>query len=173
MTEKQENILMAALKLFAENGFTATSTSKVAKQAGVSEGLIFRHFENKEGLLKAIMQQGAERATHFYANILSESDPKTLIREVIKLPFSSNESDYHFWKLMYALKWQADVYDDTFSKPIRAVLIAAFEKLGYKDPEAETETIMILVDGIATAVLLRKPTKQDAILNSILAKYEL
>ena len=44
MTEKQENILKAALQLFAKEGFYATSTSKVAKLAGVSEGLIFRHF---------------------------------------------------------------------------------------------------------------------------------
>ena len=45
--KKKEQILNAALELFANDGFTATSTSKVAKRAGVSEGLIFRHFGNK------------------------------------------------------------------------------------------------------------------------------
>jgi len=47
MTEKQERILETALSLFAKDGFSATSTSKVARDAGVSEGLMFRHFENK------------------------------------------------------------------------------------------------------------------------------
>ncbi len=37
MTEKQERILKAALELFAQEGFKATSTNKVAKRAGVSE----------------------------------------------------------------------------------------------------------------------------------------
>ena len=49
MTEKQEKIVQSALQLFAQEGYHATSTSKVAKHAGVSEGLIFRHFRNKDG----------------------------------------------------------------------------------------------------------------------------
>ena len=49
MTEKQKNIVNAALELFAKEGFKSTSTSKVAKKARVSEGLIFRHFKNKDG----------------------------------------------------------------------------------------------------------------------------
>ena len=51
MTEKQENILNTALELFAKDGYDATSTSKIAKCAGVSEGLIFRHYGSKDGLL--------------------------------------------------------------------------------------------------------------------------
>jgi AcrR family transcriptional regulator len=51
MTEKKELILQTALRLFSEQGYEATPTNRIAKEAGVSEGLIFRHFENKEGLL--------------------------------------------------------------------------------------------------------------------------
>ena len=54
MTQKKENILKAALRLFAEQGYYATSTSKIAKEAGVSEGLIFRHFGNKEKLFSVV-----------------------------------------------------------------------------------------------------------------------
>ena len=41
MTDKKEKILNAALELFANDGYNVTSTSKIAKTAGVSEGLIF------------------------------------------------------------------------------------------------------------------------------------
>ena len=44
MTNKQQKILSSALKLFAKQGFDATSTRSIAQDAGVSEGLIFRHF---------------------------------------------------------------------------------------------------------------------------------
>jgi len=44
MTEKQEKIIKSALELFALEGYAATSTRKAAERAGVSEGLIFRHF---------------------------------------------------------------------------------------------------------------------------------
>ena len=46
MTEKQISILESALELFSSKGFDAVPTSLIAKQAGVSEGLIFRHFKN-------------------------------------------------------------------------------------------------------------------------------
>ena len=54
MTDKQQNIINAALDLFSKDGFHGTSTSKIATKAGVSEGLIFRHFKNKKGLIQCI-----------------------------------------------------------------------------------------------------------------------
>lgn len=171
MTDKQKNILKSALILFAEQGYAATSTSKVAKEAGVSEGLIFRHFENKEGLLNAIMELAKASAKREYEGVLSKSDPKAIIKGVIELPFNINKDQYLLWKLIYALKWQTETYDHSMSAPIKSALINAFDQLGYNDPSAEAETILLLIDGIATTVLLRKPNNQDAILKSLLGKY--
>lgn len=53
MTEKQRNILAAAIKLFADKGYFATSTSEIAKEAGVAEGTIFRHYKTKKDVLIA------------------------------------------------------------------------------------------------------------------------
>ncbi len=53
MTEKQRNILKASIKLFATKGFHATSTSEIAKEAGVAEGTIFRHYKSKKDILIA------------------------------------------------------------------------------------------------------------------------
>ena len=58
MTDKQQQILHCALELFSTEGYKGTSTSKIANKAGVSEGLIFRHFKNKDGLLQAIIDNG-------------------------------------------------------------------------------------------------------------------
>ena len=91
MTEKQSNILSAALKLFANEGFASTSTSKVAKQAGVSEGLIFRHFNNKEGLLNAVLQRSHEAAQKMMASIVIESDPLKMIQKTIEMPYNIDE----------------------------------------------------------------------------------
>ena len=52
--QTREQIISAALELFAERGFAATSTRRVAEAAGVSEGLIFHHFPNKQALLVAV-----------------------------------------------------------------------------------------------------------------------
>ncbi|MEK3889080.1 TetR/AcrR family transcriptional regulator [Bacillus sp. FSL K6-3431] len=55
LTEKQQNILAAATEAFAEKGFAATSTSEIAKKAGVAEGTIFRHYKTKKDLLLSIV----------------------------------------------------------------------------------------------------------------------
>ena len=105
MTEKQEKILNAALKLFAEEGYRTTSTSKVAQEAGVSEGLIFRHFKNKEGLLEAIILLGEERAKIMFADIVLETDPKQVIKKTICMGEQNlnNQENTDFWKLQYKI----------------------------------------------------------------------
>jgi len=55
MTEKQRQILRASIKLFASKGFHASSTAEIAKEAGVAEGTIFRHYKTKKDILIAVV----------------------------------------------------------------------------------------------------------------------
>lgn len=172
MTDKQLNILMTAMKLFASKGFDGTSTSAIAKEAGVSEGLIFRHFKNKEGLLEAIIAFGMEKASVYFAEIILISDPKKRIIRAITLPFSINENDNPFWKLVYALKWQRGEYPSEPFELFKASLIDAFDQLGYENPELEAMLIEVLLDGVATQILL-KNIDAAPLLETILKKYSL
>lgn len=49
-----QNIIDSTIKLFSSKGYNATTTALIAKDAGVSEAIIFKHFGNKENLLKEI-----------------------------------------------------------------------------------------------------------------------
>ncbi len=173
LTEKQENIVKAALRLFATQGYAATSTSKVAKEAGVSEGLIFRHFGNKEGLLNAIMEMANEHMQQNVGAIAMISDPKEMLTKLFEMLFNVRESEQELWKLMYALKWQMDNYDSSKSEPLKLVLNNAFKQLGYSDPNAETELALIIMDGVMTSILLHPPSNQTDILNTLKSKYDL
>jgi AcrR family transcriptional regulator len=51
---KKDKIFEAALRLFSENGFHGTPTSKIAKEAGVANGTLFHHFESKEALINEL-----------------------------------------------------------------------------------------------------------------------
>ncbi|BCB05999.1 TetR/AcrR family transcriptional regulator [Bacillus sp. KH172YL63] len=55
LTDKQQKIVEAAIEMFAEKGYAATSTSQIAKKAGVAEGTIFRHYKTKKDLLLSIV----------------------------------------------------------------------------------------------------------------------
>jgi len=54
--ERREQILAAAVSLFATHGFSGTTTKEIAKAAGVSEAMVFRHFANKDALYAAILE---------------------------------------------------------------------------------------------------------------------
>jgi AcrR family transcriptional regulator len=56
--DTETKILQAALKLFAQRGFSGTTTRDLAQAAGVAEGTLFRHFENKKAILVAVASQG-------------------------------------------------------------------------------------------------------------------
>ena len=53
LTPKMQDILEASLLLFAEKGYSNTSTKDIARSAQVAEGTIFKHFGSKENLLYA------------------------------------------------------------------------------------------------------------------------
>lgn len=172
MTEKQQNIFNTALELFAKEGVDATSTSKIAKAAGVSEGLIFRHFTNKEGLLQAILANGLEKIDEYFDSVIRVKDPKERLLMAIHLPFVIPSEEYDFWRLIYTLKWQRGHIEHQGMELFRASLTEAFLELGYKKPRVEAQLIEAIIDGIATEVLL-KEVHPKPLLECILEKYEL
>jgi len=54
MEEKRKAILHATLNLISEHGFHGTPMSKVAEQAGVGAGTIYRYFDSKESLINEL-----------------------------------------------------------------------------------------------------------------------
>ena len=56
---RREQILETAVTLFSQKGFKGTTTKEIAKAAGVSEAMVFRHFENKEALYTALLDAKA------------------------------------------------------------------------------------------------------------------
>ncbi|QDQ02854.1 TetR/AcrR family transcriptional regulator [Lysinibacillus fusiformis] len=60
-TNKREDILQAALLLFTERGFDATTVPMIANNAKVGAGTIYRYFENKEVLLNCLFQECVQR----------------------------------------------------------------------------------------------------------------
>jgi len=53
----KQDLLKAAVKLFASQGFDATTTSEIAILAGVTEPVIYYHFKSKDGLFSYILNE--------------------------------------------------------------------------------------------------------------------
>ncbi|MEI6970753.1 MAG: TetR/AcrR family transcriptional regulator [bacterium] len=81
MTIRNEAILEAARKVFLKHGYQA-STASVAREAGVSEGSVFKHFKSKCELFAAAM--GAETRIEEYEDKLMQSAGTGEVRQNLK-----------------------------------------------------------------------------------------
>src|SRR2546425_700209 len=55
--DRRQDILGAAMQLFAAKGFRGTTTRDLASHAEINEAIIFRHFSTKEELYRAILEE--------------------------------------------------------------------------------------------------------------------
>ncbi len=60
MNEKKQKILESALELFVERGFHGTSTTEIAKTAGVATGTLFHYFKTKKELINQLFLYSKE-----------------------------------------------------------------------------------------------------------------
>jgi len=59
-TQRRYEILSAAKKVFARNGFHATTMGDIAREAGLAYGSVYQYFDSKEDLFHALMSVEAD-----------------------------------------------------------------------------------------------------------------
>ena len=57
MIDTKENILIAALHLFAKDGYEAVSVSKIAGELGITKGALYKHYKNKRDIFDSIVER--------------------------------------------------------------------------------------------------------------------
>ncbi|RKD27656.1 transcriptional regulator, TetR family [Caminicella sporogenes DSM 14501] len=85
----EERILDAAIKIFSKKGYSAATTSEIAREAKVAEGTIFRYFPKKKELLHGILLKaidifGKEIIIKPLEEIIEENKDKSL-EEILKV----------------------------------------------------------------------------------------
>ena len=103
--ERRRHFIDAALHLFSTRGFRGTTTKAIAAAAGVSEGLLFRHFSTKEDLYTAILQEKARQAgfdvrLEGLRRHARRGDDARLVLEVVRTIVESYRRDPDFERLM-------------------------------------------------------------------------
>jgi AcrR family transcriptional regulator len=75
--ERRQAIVDAVRDVFAEKGFDGTTTRELAKAAGVSEALLYKHFPSKESLYTAMLDACAKGPTFAQFNRILALEPST------------------------------------------------------------------------------------------------
>src|SRR3954454_11365642 len=85
--EKQDRIINAAIKEFAQKGYDSASTNEIVKEAGISKGLLFHYFKNKKQLFFFLFDYCYNVvADEFYKKVdLTERDFFKRIRQSVQI----------------------------------------------------------------------------------------
>jgi len=92
--DRRDQIIDAAMQVFAQKGFTRATNKDIAHEAGITPGLIYYYFESKEALLKAIIEtrSPAQLITTLPPQVF-ELPPETFMRMLILRALSIIESE--------------------------------------------------------------------------------
>jgi len=152
MTAKQAKIIEVATELFATDGFDATPTSKIAMQAGVSEGLIFRHFKNKQGLLDAISAKAILSADEKLSALADEKDMSARIKMAIDQAFAKTKGTSHYAAIRTQLGATGTSFGESSSAKLDKLLEEAFKGLNFEGPATEARFLRCALAGIRNAI---------------------
>ncbi len=163
-------IINSAIKLFSSKGYSATTTTLIAKEAGVSEAIIFKHFRNKENLLKEI---GSIAISEIVENISIiplvkniESSKKYPFRDFLK---SIIEERLEFFEknaeliklLLIEMQYSQDLKQQTskilFPKALEALRgIKEIIQQKINTPKNQTNAIVRIFLGFTQSIILQK-----------------
>jgi AcrR family transcriptional regulator len=157
---KKERIIQEAVNLFAEEGFESTSIQTLAAKAEVAQGLLYRHFRNKEDLLLFLIREGMSQVMHSLSPYTDDRlDFRTAFAKHIDLSFQYLEEHTKLWRVLHQVRQKGKLFNELSNgndpfKQIVQVLAKRLKKEGYRQPQMLAWTLFSLVDGIAGLYLL-------------------
>jgi len=90
VSERREEILALAAKIFADKGYASTTVREIADAAGILSGSLYHHFDSKEAMLDEIMHGFLDHIVAQYrATVAAGGDPLDVLRALIREAFSS------------------------------------------------------------------------------------
>ena len=119
MNDKRKDILNATLSLISAHGFHGAPMSKVAVEAGVGAGTIYRYFENKEALINELFR---EVKSEISQAMLAGLTPTESVAEIFR----------RIW---------LNTFEYCVQNPQKMVFLEQFHNSPFQTPEMEAATL--------------------------------
>jgi AcrR family transcriptional regulator len=165
---RNAEILAAARKIFAANGFTGTSVESIAQEAGIAKGTLYLYYDSKSEIYQAALRNGlVELCTNLKAQVERAETIGEKVRVFIGTKLSFFEENRDFFKIYYAefgnaIAHPADTHSDLrqlYLEQVSLLQSALAEairrrKIRAVNPEAVAFAINDLTRGLITKRLL-------------------
>ncbi len=155
LDEKKQRILAVIRKLLAERGFSGTTISQVAKEAGISRGLLHYYYKNKDEMLAHVIRANMEMSIEMIEHILNRArSADELSSEMVNMLQHVIKNDPDFFKVFFE-SWAIGRQSPIIAEELQA-LYGRFRKAMQKGlMRAKVQKIIsptLPVDGLAALI---------------------
>ncbi|MEU0520663.1 TetR/AcrR family transcriptional regulator [Streptosporangium sp. NPDC006007] len=164
---RREDLLRTACDVIAVRGFGHTRTADIAQAAGVSQALLFYHFQTKEKLFALALDYAAQRDLEGLIKLERAGGPPVeRLRTLLRLYSPTGRSkSWALWIDAWAesmrnaeLEEMSRRTDLRWKQTLRAIIDEGAEAGDFtcSDPDGATWRIVSLIDGLSTQVTVHK-----------------
>lgn len=139
--DKKNRIIEAGYKLFAEHGYFNTNTAEIAKEAGVSTGIVYGYFHDKRDILLEVLDMYIEDAFTpvfvGFEKISSPIDFNYLVTHAVDKAVESHRKNAAIHQALHSLTPTDKEVNDKFmeiEKEITQRIVNSLTDCGYKTP---------------------------------------
>jgi AcrR family transcriptional regulator len=154
---RREQLLDAAMQVFAERGYEGARVEQIADAAQVSPGLLYRHFEGKQELYAEILQLANRELMQHLAQAAAPKRPSSeRVREGLDAFFTFVEDHRHLWQMLMKDVLEpeiAEIREQVTTRSVMAVAALAAQDYDADSPrEVELEMTAVMIVGSAVSL---------------------
>ncbi len=148
-----------ALKVISEKGYHGTSIAAIAKESGVSKGLMYNYFSSKEELLVGIMKEGYSRIFEKFV-IDKNLTPEENVMQLISVTFDVMDEMKETIRIYFSIMMETEVFNlvkellNELSEPFMEDFAKLMAGLGFENPMDEAFFLRFILDGISINYLM-------------------
>jgi len=153
---RREQIVRATIRCLAREGYTRLTMKKVAREAGVSQGILHYYFADKRAMLAATLEVVTRDLDRRVAAAQSRTgrDPRRRLRALVRACLEVAVSRPEFWGEMLHDRRLRDLNTEVYSRTRRLIgrLIAEGVRAGRfrpVDPHRAAAVVLGLIDGLS------------------------
>ena len=184
---RKQELVSATWQVIARTGIVGVTTREIAREAGVSTGVLAHYFANKEELLAAALnrshQQVYARLRERTQGLLGLDALRVVMLEALPLDeerLLEAQIEVNFWSLALGHEALRELQHEEFERfwDVLHYRVSEAQKLGQVWPDLDaddvTHQLMVLVEGLSLEAVLypsrATPERQTATLDSVLGR---
>ncbi|MEK4011601.1 TetR/AcrR family transcriptional regulator [Peribacillus sp. FSL M8-0224] len=162
----KEKIRAAAMELFMKQGYYTTSISDIAKQAGISKGLLYNYYKGKEELLSEMVDARIREVVEVMEEAFTLNTPREQLEHIINGAIDNILQKPEVHRFYLHLQTQPES-DEELIKYSHLILeenarqfefqCKIFESMGEKDPRKRSLYFSSVLQGIMLMISTYQP----------------